>query len=379
MIININKLKIITELYRNFYLSMKIVWLIFLLPIYVTAQDSTREEGKKLSISAYVEGYYGYDFSKPADHKRPSFIYNFNRANEFNVNLAFIKASHNSEKTRLNLALAAGTYMQANYAEEPALWQFVLEASAGIRLTKKENLWLDIGIMPSHLGFESAISSDCWTLSRSMAAENSPYFETGARLGYTSKNEKWSFAILALNGWQNITRKNNFSLINWGTQVQFKPGPETILNYSTFIGTVYPDSVRRMRYFHNLYAILPLHDKWGLILGIDIGQEETSASDATLKTWYTPQAIIRYKPTPKTAIAMRGEYYSDPNGIVIGYALPDEFKATGISLNLDYNVFKQALVRLEGRWLKNKTAVFPKDGDLSENNFSLLFSLSVRL
>jgi hypothetical protein len=79
------------------------------------------------------------------------------------------------------------------------------------------------------------------------------------------------------------------------------------------------------------------------------------------------------------AIAMRGEYYSDPNAIVVGYALPDEFKATGISLNLDYNVFKQALVRLEGRWLKNKTAVFPKDGDLSENNFSLLFSLSVRL
>jgi hypothetical protein len=222
------------------------------------------------------------------------------------------------------------------------------------------------------------MSSDCWTLSRSLAAENSPYFETGARLGYTTKNEKWNLSVLALNGWQNITRKDNFSLINWGTQLQFKPNAKTILNYSSFIGTVYPDSARRMRYFHDLYAILPLHDKWGLILGMDIGQEQKSADDASLHTWFTPQAVIRYKPSMKTAVAIRGEYYSDPNGIVVGYALPDEFKTTGISLNLDYNPFDLAIVRIEGRWLKNKTAVFPKEGGYSENNFSLLFSLSIR-
>ncbi|MGL6268617.1 MAG: porin, partial [Chitinophagaceae bacterium] len=358
---------------------MKLHWLIFLLPTGIVAQDSTLDQNKKLQLSAYVEAYYGYDFNKPADNKRPSFLYNFNRANEFNINLAYIKASHISENTRLNLALAAGTYMQANYAEEPALLQFVLEANAGLRLSKKNNIWLDIGIMPSHLGFEGPISSDCWTLSRSMAAENSPYFQTGARLGFTSKNEKWNFAVLALNGWQNITRKDNFSLINWGTQLQYKPGKEVILNYSTFIGTVFPDSARRMRYFHNLYAILPLTTKWGLIIGTDIGQEQSSANDASLKTWYSPQAIIRYKPSPKMAVAMRGEYYNDPNGLVINFALPGEFKATGLSINLDYIPFHQTFVRIEGRWLKNQTAVFPKDGSFSENNFSLLCSVSVRL
>jgi len=358
---------------------MKILWLIFFLPISVVAQDSTLEQNQKLQFSVYAEAYYGYDFSKPADHNRPSFLYNFNRANEFNINLAYIKASHASERTRLNLALAAGTFMQANYAEEPDLWQFVLEANVGIRLTKKNNLWLDIGIMQSHLGFETAKSSDCWTLSRSMAAENSPYFETGAKLGYTTINEKWNFSVLALNGWQNITRKDNFSLINWGVQLQYKPNSKTVLNYSSFIGTVFPDTARRMRYFHNMYAILPLSGNWGLTLGLDVGHEETAVNDATLKTWFSPQAIIRFTASPKMAIAMRGEYYSDPNGLVISYALPEEFKATGISLNLDYNPIKQTLVRIEGRWLNNKTAVFPKGGDYSKNNFSLLFSLSVSL
>lgn len=358
---------------------MKKLWLLVLFPLYTFAQDSTVEQGHKLELSAYLEAYYGYDFSKPSDHNRPSFIYNFSRANEFNINLAAVKVSHSAKRTRLNLALAAGTYMQANYAAEPDLWQFVLEANAGIRLSNKHDLWLDVGIMPSHLGFESALSRDCRTLSRSLAAENSPYFETGARLGYTTKNQKWNLSILALNGWQNITRQEGFGLINWGTQIQYKPGTETVFNYSNFIGSVYPDSARRWRYFHNLYAIFPLSNKWDMTFGLDIGQEETSANDAQLQTWFTPQAILRYKPTVPWAIAMRGEYYSDPRGLVIGYALPGEFKVTGLSLNIDYSPVKQTMIRIEGRWLQNISAVFPKDGDLSENNFSLLFSLSVRL
>jgi hypothetical protein len=126
-----------------------------------------------------------------------------------------------------------------------------------------------------------------------------------------------------------------------------------------------------------MYAILPLSGKWELTLGMDVGQEETAANDATLKTWFSPQAIIHFAASPKMAIAMRGEYYSDPNGLVVSFALPEEFKATGISLNLDYNPIKQTLVRIEGRWLNNKTAVFPKGGDFSKNNYSLLFSHSV--
>ena len=33
-----------------------------------------------------------------------------------------------------------------------------------LKLAKKKNLWIDAGILPSHIGFESAVSKDCWTL-----------------------------------------------------------------------------------------------------------------------------------------------------------------------------------------------------------------------
>jgi hypothetical protein len=145
-------------------------------------------------------------------------LYSHNRHNEFNLNLGFIKAGCNAERMRANLAIGVGTYMNANYAAEPSTLRFLYEANVGYKLSSKKNLWFDIGIMSSHIGFESAMSSACWTLTRSMMADNSPYYESGAKISYTSENEKWQFAALALNGWQRITRIEGNSMISFGTQ-----------------------------------------------------------------------------------------------------------------------------------------------------------------
>jgi Putative beta-barrel porin-2, OmpL-like. bbp2 len=164
------------------------------------AQD-TASDAKPLTISGYLEVYYSYDFNKPESNTRPGFLYNFNRHNEFNVNLGLIKAAYNSERVRANLALGAGTYMNANYAAEPATLRNIYEANVGVKLTRQKNLWFDIGIMSSHIGFESAIGKDNWTLTRSLVAENTPYFESGAKLSYTTHDGKLLLSALALNGW----------------------------------------------------------------------------------------------------------------------------------------------------------------------------------
>lgn len=81
------------------------------------------------------------------------------------------------------------------------LLQHIYESNIGISLNKKNNLWLDAGIFGSHIGFESAISKDCWTLTRSLFAENSPYYLSGTKLTY-NPNEHWEFAVIICNGWQ---------------------------------------------------------------------------------------------------------------------------------------------------------------------------------
>lgn len=346
---------------------------IVLVSTQVKAQDSTGA----LTISGYAEAYYQYDFNKPADNNRPSFIYSHNRHNEFNLNLGFIKANYTAARVRANMAVAAGTYMNANYSAEPGVLKNVLEANVGIKLSKKKNLWLDAGIMPSHIGFESAISKDCWSLTRSILADNSPYFEAGAKLTYTSDNGKWLLSGMALNGWQRITRVNGNSLMSWGTQIQYKPSDKILLNYSTFIGTDKPDNARLSRLFHNLYGIFNITDKFGVTTGFDIGTEEKTTGSDDKNTWYSPVLILKYAISDKWAIAARGEYYSDENGVIISTGTPNGFKTTGLSVNIDYAPAKNVLVRLEARNLNSKDEIFVKPSGATNNNTFITSSIAI--
>lgn len=356
--------------------SMKrIITLLLVFPvIHSFAQDKDKPQ---ISWSAFLETYYQYDFNKPADNNRPSFIYSHNRHNEFNLNLGFIKGSYTAERTRANLALAAGTYINANYAAEPGVLKNIFEANAGFKISKKKNLWIDAGILPSHIGFESAISKDCWTLTRSLLAENSPYFEAGAKLSYTSDNGKWLISAMALNGWQRITRVNGNSLMSWGAQLQFKPNDNIVLNYSNFLGTDKPDSARKTRFFHNFYGTFSITDHFGVIAGIDIGTEDKNLTGNEKNTWYSPVLIIRYSINDQWTLAARAEQYTDKKEVIITTGTANGFQTTGYSLNLDYGPSKNVLIRLEARNLKSKDAIFQKENNSVKNNFFITSSLAV--
>ena len=351
--------------------------LLFLCNTYVIAagQDSTNKNA--LSISGYAEVYYQYDFNKPLDGNRPGFIYSHNRHNKFNLNMGFIKAAYTTERVRANVAIATGTYMSANYAAEPGVLQHIFEGNVGIKLSKKKNIWLDAGILPSHIGFESAVSKGCRTLTRSMLAENSPYFEAGAKLTYTTDNGKWTISGMALNGWQRITRLSGNSLMSWGTQIQFKPSDKVLLNYSTFIGTDKPDSARLSRFFHNFFGIFTINDKVELTLGFDIGTEEKTPNANSNNTWYAPVAILKYTINNKWAIAGRAEYYNDKNGVIISTGTANGFQTTGYSLNIDYAPVNNMLVRMEGRTLNSKDNVFIKGSNLVKGNSFVTTSIAV--
>ena len=343
------------------------------------AQDSTKtaSTANPFTFSGYVEAYYQYDFNKPKDNNRPGFIYSHNRHNEFNLNLGFLKGSYNADRVRANLALATGTYMNANYTAETGVLKNIYEANAGVKISKKKNLWIDAGIFASHIGFESAVSKDCWVLTRSILADNSPYFESGAKITYTSNNNKWLISGLVLNGWQRIKRVEGNSLMSYGTQLQYKPNASTTINYSTFIGTDKPDSARQWRYFHNLYGIFNVTSKFGITAGFDIGSEQRSKGSSTMNTWYSPVIILKYAPNTKWVIAARGEYYNDKNGVIISTGTTNGFQTSGFSLNVDYAPVSNAVIRIEARTLNSKDDIFTKGNSVSNNNTFITSSLAV--
>ena len=343
----------------------------------VAAFGQSEQQDHPLQVSGYLEVYYLYDFGKPDDHNRPSFIYSHNRANEVNVNLGLIRLSYANERIRANLGLAAGTYMNANYAEEPGVLQNLYEANVGVKLSKQANLWVDAGVLASHIGFESAIGKDCWNLTRAMAADNSPYYEAGVKFGYTSSSAKWYLALLLLNGWQRIQRVPGNHTPAFGHQLTYRPNERVTLNSSSFIGNDKPDTARRMRYFHNLYGIFLLTPKLSLTAGFDIGWEQVSKGSSDMHTWYTPIVMLRYAFTGNVSAAARVEYYSDPDHVIVATGSPGRFKTWGYSTNVDWRLLKHVLWRTEVRGFNGEPETFLNKGLPTTSNFALATSLAV--
>lgn len=342
----------------------------------VKAQAPVRDSG--FSINAYAEIYYLYDFGKPEDHNRPWFLYSYNRAGEVNLNLGYIKVGYENERVRANFGLMAGTYVNANLAAEPGTLQHVYEANGGIKLSRKANLWVDAGIFSSHIGFEGPVGISCPTLSRSLVAESSPYYESGIKLTYVSANEKWLFSGLLLNGWQRIRRVDGNSMASFGTQVTFTPNETLKLNSSSFIGTDDPDSTRRMRYFHNFFIDLRLSSRWSIIGGFDAGLQQKSRGSSAVNAWYAPVLIARFAPTAKWAFAARAEYYADKGEVIISTPHAGGFYTSGFSLNADRWITQRVCWRLEARGFGSPDKIYLKEGQSVRNNFSLGSALALQ-
>lgn len=332
---------------------------------------------RPITFSGSIEIYYSYDFGNPENHERPSFIYSHKRHNEINLNLGFVKAAYATNKVRGNFALMAGNYAEYNLASEPVLLRFVYEANAGIRISKKHNLWVEAGIMPSHIGFESAHSPSCWILTRSILADNSPYYEAGVKIGYTSANDKWYLSGMVLNGWQRITRIPGNQTPAFGTQVTYKPNSKFTLNWSTYAGNEFPDSVKRWRTFNNLYGLFQFTPKVGLIAGFDIGVQQKNKNASVYELWYSPVLIVRYSLTDKIRIAARGEYYSDPDEVIIATGTQNGFQTFGTSFGLDFLPIENAMIRIEGRTFNSKDAIFVFNGSPSNQNYFLTSVISL--
>lgn len=330
-----------------------------------------------LKISGYIEPYFAYDFAVPADHQRPGFIYSFNRHNEVNLNLGFVKAAYQRGKVRANLALMSGTYTNANLAAEPGVLKNIFEANAGVKISRSKNLWLDAGIFSSHIGFESAVGKDCWNVTRSILADNSPYYESGAKLSYTSNNEEWFLSGLVLNGWQRIQRVNGNNTPAFGHQMSYKPTSKFSINSSSFIGSDAPDSIRQMRYFHNLYSQWQLHKKLGIIMGFDIGAQQKSKGSNDYNIWYAPVLIVEVSAAKNISIAGRAEYYRDAHNVIISTATLNGFQTFGYSLNLDCLITDNAMWRIEARSFSSKDEIFMLDNKPSRSNYFVTTSLAI--
>lgn len=339
--------------------------------------SQSKNESDKLPIhfGGFVDTYYAYDFNEPAHHDR-AFTTQPSRHNEFNVNLVFVDAKLSTEQLRGRLALQAGTSVQTNYASEPTFGQVsgptlsrhIQEAVIGYKVTDK--LWIDGGIYLSHIGFESWISKDNWTYTRSLAADFSPYYQSGVKATYLW-DDALSTQLHVLNGWQNISENNDNKAL--GFQIAYSPNARLSLTYNNFFGS---EVGSQWRFFNDFIAKIALTSTIQVAAIYDVGLQQTPGG-ASSAVWQTYGAFVRYQFTPKLSLTARGEQFFDRNQVIVATGTSNGFQTTGVSINADVALHEQALWRTELRGLWSKDSIYPAKTGTSTSTGVATTSLSL--
>lgn len=320
-----------------------------------------------ITFGAFVDGYYAYDFNRPANLDR-AFTTQAARHNEFNVNLAYVDASLSGTRLRGRFAAQFGTSVQANYAAEPRLGtlsgpdvsRYLQEAFVGYRVIP--SLWLDGGVFFSPFGSESWISRDNWTYTRSLIAENSPYYEAGVKATWQA-SPALAVQLHLINGWQNISETNSAKA--GGVRVDYTLAPGMTLAYDGFVGNEAPDSLpARTRLWHEGIITMPITAQLQLRGTVDYGTERRSDAGGNA-AWRGYAAIARYQPGPRVALAVRAERYSDPEQVIVTTGQSYGLRASGWSVNADVAPHPRMLWRTECRVLTARDPVFPSRRDAS--------------
>ena len=360
-------------------MSHRINILIFLLVSIhssLTAQNNIDSAKGKWTISIHAETFITRNTAGINKQKISNFQYNHNRYNQPALNLAYLGIAHESKTLRMEMGVHSGTYVIDNYAGEPGFYRNINKAYAGVLLNKKRSMWLDAGVFPSYIGFESAVSFDNRTLTRSLFAENSPYFLSGVRL-LQKLNDNNELNAYILTGWQRITMLKGNSLPALGVQWVHLFNENTKFNWSFFAGTDQPDATRKIRYFNNLYY-QRTKNKFAYTLGFDLGFEQKTKGASNYNYWLSPVLITQYALHDKLKLAGRIEKYNDPSSVITRGANNQPLNTNGISFNLDYALTTSLLLRAEWRNLTATNKVFElKNGTVNKINY-FSFSLSYR-
>lgn len=339
----------------------------------IAQNDSITTNKLSVNLTGCFDGYYLYDHNKPKLKTRQYFFYNHNRHKSLDVNLMLLKLSAENNNFRFNVGLQTGNYVVDNYLNESGWVRNFSEVNFGFSLVNSKKVWFDAGIFPSHIGFESAIGFDNATLTRSILAESSPYYNTGIRFTYYP-SQKWKLMTMITNGWQRIQWIKGNSLPSLGTQLVYNPTQKSSYNWSTFLGTDDRDVERRMRYFNNFYGQFYLGNSYFLTAGFDIGFQQSAKKSESYYTWLAPVLILQYTINDRLKTSCRAEYYFDEKGVIIPTSTYNGFNTIGFSANIDYFPKSNMAFRFESRYLKSEDAVFENQDGFSKNNFFITTS-----
>jgi hypothetical protein len=312
-------------------------------------------------FSGFVDGYYGYNFNRPASRKTGLRNFDVNH-NQFSLNLIEIALERRPSPLGFRVDFNLGDSAKLVHASEPAgsdVYQYLQQAYVSYKAPVGNGLTVDFGKYVTHMGAEVIESHANMNYSRSLLfAWTIPYYHFGARVTYPI-NSKLSVAGLLVNGWNNVVDNNGGK--SFGLSVNVTPHPKINVIQNYIIGAEQPENSHdRRQVLDSIITVNPT-DKLTLAANYDYGFDRFQGERVR---YQGVAGYVRYAFTPWFAIAPRAEWFDDPQGFSTGLA--QSLRET--TLTTEFKLNNGLIMRAEYRrdW-SNRPFFEKRGGGLSRN------------
>ncbi|MGD0732431.1 MAG: porin [Terracidiphilus sp.] len=281
-----------------------------------------------MDLSGFIDGYYSLNFNRPSSTDglgdQLNQLYNFNdKTDQFELSAAKLTLNHDPDPVGAHVDFIYGrTNSDINHAPTNSTsgeqLNYIEQAFLSLKPPKAKGFELDFGKFVTSAGAEVIEAKDNWNYSRSLLFVNAiPYWHFGARTSYpVSKTDTIGFQLV--NGWNNVS-KSNGGVTGIFTNTYTKPKAAWSLNY--IVGPENQNTTSGLRNLIDTTLLLTPPGKYNAYFNFDYGQNtDALAAQGDTKThdWWGAAGALHAQVNAKSAIALRAEYFNDPDGFQTG-------------------------------------------------------------
>jgi hypothetical protein len=329
-----------------------------------------------MDVSGFIDGYYSFNFNRPTSNAlgdQLNQLYNFNdKTDQFELSAAKLTLNHDPDPIGAHIDFVYGrtnTLINTPPPDSTSADQlnYLEQAFLSIKPPKAKGFEMDFGKFVTSAGAEVIEAKDNWNYSRSLLFVNAiPYWHFGVRTSMpVSKTD--TMGLQLVNGWNNVS-KSQGGVTGVFTNVYTKPKVGWALNY--IVGPENYGTTSGLRNLIDTTVTFTPPGKFNEYLNYDygsnrdaiIGSGEGAYGDTKLHDWWGAAGALHDQATAKTAIALRAEYFNDPDGFQTGTA---QHLVEG-TFTYEYKWVEGALMRVEYRCDASNVNFFSKQSNLSD-------------
>lgn len=256
-----------------------------------------------IAITGSVDGYYRTNFSGPQNNLT-SFT---NSNNSFELGMATLRGDHSFGKGSVTVDLGFGkraaefSYNDVSGSSLALVKQVyaTYQASSKVKLT--------FGKWATHIGYELMDAYGNRNYSTSYMFSYGPFFHTGVKADIvTGKKSAIMVGIANPTDYSTSTSSSKYLIAQFSTATSDDKWKVYVNYQGTYAGSA-PKSLTQF----DVVVNGTLSSKWGIGYNGTYGSVEA----AKTSTWFGSALYLNYDPNAKIGYTLRGEYFTDKDGV----------------------------------------------------------------